>query len=189
MIIEKIFNINEEKDIREVIENMPMVGCAKKFTKYVLTNVNAPENKEMSDLEKRLITKLRNDINKIYTQLHTDTIFSKMNEAQKIKELQRMLQEEGGCLENEDLDYLLERFEEYNDSEIHGFIKQTMSDKLDAVIEEATRTEDEKNILCLKSQFKSNDVAIENYKRYIKETTDKNLVIADRLKKEFDIEV
>jgi flagellar biosynthesis component FlhA len=188
MIIEKVFNVNEEKNIREVIENLPVMGCIKKFTSYVNTNTSEQVNPDMSELERKLIKKLYNDISKIYTNVQTDLVYSKMSPEELVKELQSMLVS-NYPLENEETEYILERFENYDDSELHGFIKQTMSDYLDAIIEEATRTEKDKTIISLKNQFKTNQDSVKNYQDGIKKRTEENAIIADRLRNEFGVEV
>jgi tRNA A37 threonylcarbamoyladenosine dehydratase len=186
MIIENVFGGNDEKIIRGMIENLPVIGCAKKFTTYLNTDVNKTEN--ISALEKKLISKLRNDICVILTQLQSDMVFSKMSPEELLKEVKR-LYNENYPLDNEDTCYLIERFEDYNDADIHGFIKQTMTDYLDKIIEEATMTEQEKTIESLKSQLKNNTDYIVNATDAIAKRRKENMEIGKRLKEEFGIEV
>lgn len=184
MEMKNAFGLYEEKELRGIIEELPVLGCAKNFAKYLDTDTKTVE----SQLEKQLITKLRNNIDNIYVNYVMDRTYSKMSPEELLKEV-RTLYMSQYPIENEETSYILECIEDCNDSEIHGYIKQVMSDTLDKIIEEATATERDKTIKSLKQQLKNNTDYIVNSTDAIAKRRKENMEIGKRLKEEFGIEV
>lgn len=184
MEMRNAFGLYEEKELRGIIEDLPAYQCGKRFANYLGTDINTVK----SELEKALLKKLKNDIDNIYANYVMDSTYSKMSKEELLKETKELFMTQYP-LENEETSYILECFEEIEDSKIHGYIKQVMSDTLDKIIEEAAETEKDKTLKTLKCKLKCNTDTIKNWTDSIAERRKENMEIEKRLKEEFGVEV
>lgn len=183
MLINNYFK-NEEQNIRNHINNIPILNCLDNFFSYLNTRYNAAKGNEVGDFEKKYIGELYDNVHLLLRDL-----FKKHYEEKTKEELINKLmdyEEEGGAIVYMDVDtenYIntIEWLCNNDKKAIHDLIVKYMLDTLDNMLAKEMETNQEIEAKKIKEKIEGLKRNIEYNKQQIEKS---QRALADLIKEQ-----
>lgn len=167
MNLEKIFEINEEQKIRDIINDIPLENCINNFITYL--DLQEEQKETLSSLERDFLNELKLNLKDFIWSLTLKDLSNKTEE-NLIEKIKTLLFKGSIVLDACYYEDLLDIFQnEYNDADIYQNIKEYMLITFNNMLRKKRLTEREKNINKYIKNIKNIKAAIADFNKRIEE--------------------